>query len=133
MKTDLDAPSQDAGTGIQPFLPPVATGAAQTIQVAVYRPLAYVAGAVKAAAAVVVSLLYLILAEGVGALLVRDGTRSRIFHDLLTPALALQSFSPPLKHAFVGAVSKVLLRLLLLCMGYVWLDHDFVSTKRGVT
>ncbi|KAF9391827.1 hypothetical protein CPB97_005235 [Podila verticillata] len=104
---------RDQGTGIQPFLPPVPAvedhspaEKALGVILMIVKP---ITGLVKMALVAVVGVVYLIL-ESIGLVLSPLGPIHRIYHRFIT---------------------AVLLRLVLVLLGFFWIKTEVVTLKRG--
>ncbi|KAG0267075.1 hypothetical protein BG011_009147 [Mortierella polycephala] len=103
----------DQGTGIQPFLPPVPANAdhsplqkAFTLVLIIVKP---IAGALKLILVSIVALV-LILLQTLGL--------------VLSPL-------PPLHRIYSRLISAILLRVILVLLGFFWIRHEVVTLKRG--
>ncbi|KAF9196938.1 hypothetical protein BGZ50_004525 [Haplosporangium sp. Z 11] len=105
--------THDQGTGIQPFLPPVPANAdhspfqkAFTLVLMVVKP---IAGALKLILVSIVALA-LVLLQTLGL--------------ILSPL-------PPLHRLYSRLISAILLRVILVLLGFFWIRHEVVTLKRG--
>ncbi|CDS07775.1 hypothetical protein LRAMOSA01724 [Lichtheimia ramosa] len=105
---------RDAGTGIQPFLPPVPprtdSNLLSTLSNVIHTIVGPIQGIVKLVLVVVTSLLYLILVPGIGL--------------LLSPIRLLQ-------RCWDRCFSFILLRLVLFFIGFFFIKSETVSLRRG--
>ena len=121
---------QDAGTGISPFVPLVAPSDS-SLQLAVYKVLANVVAVIKTVGLVLIGAVYAVLVGLPSTLLVSFEpirTASRISVLIKT---AVQGWNSALTPVILEPLSTLLLRFLLLVMGYVNISSEVVSTKRG--
>ncbi|CAM0142460.1 unnamed protein product [Umbelopsis sp. WA50703] len=105
---------RDAGTGIQPFLPPVpprSDSTALTLATNAFRLLVGPALAiVRLAVEVLVFGLYVLFIQGIGGML---------------------AFVPPLQRPWNRFWTTILARIALLVMGFYYIRSDCVSVRRG--
>ncbi|KAG0244422.1 hypothetical protein BGW41_007714 [Actinomortierella wolfii] len=105
---------RDAGTGIQPFLPPVparqSTSALESVISALAMVIKPVLGLAKLLVVGVVSLVMFLLVDGIGT--------------LLTPL-------PPLRRAYRRLFLTIFGRLLLVLFGFFWIKTETVTLRRG--
>ncbi|WVR06750.1 hypothetical protein IAU60_003785 [Kwoniella sp. DSM 27419] len=101
---------RDPGTGIQPFLPPVAPKRIAPVFVAILSVPAFVDAIVRSTLLAVVAAVHILLVDGICLLLV---------------------VVPPLYRSVTSAFTAFTCRVALAIMGYYWITTDVVSPKRG--
>ncbi|KAF9977609.1 hypothetical protein BGZ73_005463 [Actinomortierella ambigua] len=105
---------RDAGTGIQPFLPPVParqnTSTLESLLSVFSMVIKPVLGLAKLLVVAVVSMIMFIFVDGIGS--------------LLAPL-------PPLHRAYRRLFLSVFARLLLMLLGFVWIKTETVTLRRG--
>ncbi|KAI5123420.1 hypothetical protein M0805_006125 [Coniferiporia weirii] len=100
---------RDPGTGIQPFLSPVHPQGSESIAI-LLTPLSYLLGTIRTLSVLILSLVYLLVVQGVCI--------------LLSPA-------PPLYRLASNALTSILARLALFIVGIYWIPVEVVKRKKG--
>ncbi|KAH6915003.1 hypothetical protein BKA70DRAFT_1383184 [Coprinopsis sp. MPI-PUGE-AT-0042] len=100
---------RDAGTGIQPFLTPLAAGGADILATASLT-IRYPLAVIRTALVVAISLLYLVLVQGVCQLLVPIS---------------------PVYDAICHLITAIVGRSALFVLGFFWIPVTYVSRKRA--
>lgn len=101
---------RDPGTGIQPFLTPIPPAAGSDVVTYLLLPFGILLGVVRITLVAAVTLLYVLLVDGV--------------------CLILRPI-PPIHRLITGLFTSFLTRLVLLLVGIPWIPVEVVPRKRG--